>query len=64
MQHLLDTTDLSDKQIIQILEDAKRFKHQRPPHLLRDKLLITLFLKIPRAHEALLKLQPKDSGLQ
>lgn len=45
MQHLLDTTDLSDKQIIQILEDAKRFKHQRPPHLLRDKLLITLFFE-------------------
>ena len=45
MQHLLDTTDLSDKQIIQIVEDAKRFKHQRPPHLLRDKLLITLFFE-------------------
>lgn len=45
MQHLLDTTDLSDKQIIQIVEDAKRFKHQRPPHLLRDKLLMTLFFE-------------------
>ncbi|MDQ1326178.1 MAG: aspartate carbamoyltransferase catalytic subunit [Campylobacterota bacterium] len=45
MQHLLDTTNLSDEQIIQILEDAKRFKHQRPPHLLRDKLLITLFFE-------------------
>lgn len=45
MQHLLDTTDLSDKQIAQILEDAKRFKQQRPGHLLRNKLLITLFFE-------------------
>lgn len=62
MQHLLDTTDLSDKQIAQILEDAKRFKQQRPGHLLRNKLLITLFLKTPPAHEALLRLRPKGLG--
>ncbi|MBD3789978.1 MAG: aspartate carbamoyltransferase catalytic subunit [Campylobacterales bacterium] len=45
MQHLLDTTHLTDRQIQQILDDAKAFKIQRPSHLLRDKLLITLFFE-------------------
>ncbi|HHH51855.1 MAG TPA: aspartate carbamoyltransferase catalytic subunit [Campylobacterales bacterium] len=45
MQHLVDTNDLSDKQIENILNDAKRFKKQRPKALLRDKLLITLFFE-------------------
>jgi aspartate carbamoyltransferase catalytic subunit len=45
MQHLIDTLDLSDAQITQLLHDAKAFKQQHPPHLLRDKLLITLFFE-------------------
>ena len=45
MQHLVDTNDLSDKQIAQLLEDTRAFKHQRPSQLLRDKLLITLFFE-------------------
>jgi aspartate carbamoyltransferase catalytic subunit len=45
MQHLVDTNDLSDKQIENILNDAKRFKKQIPKALLRDKLLITLFFE-------------------
>jgi len=45
MQHLVDTTTLSDTQIQQLLHDAKTFKAQRPPQLLRDKLLITLFFE-------------------
>lgn len=45
MQHLIDTTDFSDLQIKALLEDAKRFKHQRPIQLLRDKLIITLFFE-------------------
>jgi len=45
MQHLVDTGDLSDAQIAQLLHDAKTFKIQRPPQLLRDKLLITLFFE-------------------
>jgi aspartate carbamoyltransferase catalytic subunit len=45
MQHLIDTNDFSDHQITQIFSDARRFKHQRPPKLLRDKLLITLFFE-------------------
>jgi len=45
MQHLIDTDDLSNKQIENILNDAKRFKKQRPKALLRDKLLITLFFE-------------------
>jgi len=45
MQHLVDTNDFSDTQIAQLLHDAKSFKAQRPPQLLHDKLLITLFFE-------------------
>ena len=45
MQHLVDTNNFSDQQIQNLLEDAKTFKTQRPPQLLRDKLLITLFFE-------------------
>ncbi len=45
MQHLVDTNNFSDKQIADLLHDAKTFKAQRPPQLLHDKLLITLFFE-------------------
>jgi len=45
MQHLVDTNDFSDRQIQNLLNDAKRFKEHRPSQLLRDKLLITLFFE-------------------
>ncbi len=45
MQHLVDTNNFSDKQIADLLHDAKTFKSQRPIQLLRDKLLITLFFE-------------------
>jgi len=45
MQHLVDTNNFSDIQIAQLLSDAKSFKAHRPPQLLHDKLLITLFFE-------------------
>jgi len=45
MQHLIDTNNFTDRQISALLEDARRFKTQRPPKLLEDKLLITLFFE-------------------
>ncbi len=45
MQHLVDTNNFSDRQIADLLNDAKTFKAQRPPQLLNDKLLITLFFE-------------------
>ncbi|MBU1667451.1 aspartate carbamoyltransferase catalytic subunit [bacterium] len=45
MQHLVDTYDFSEKQIANILKDARAFKKQMPSQLLRDKLLITLFFE-------------------
>ncbi|HIP18426.1 MAG TPA: aspartate carbamoyltransferase catalytic subunit [Sulfurovum sp.] len=45
MQHLVDTNNFSDKQIAQLLDDAKNFKNNRPIQLLRDRLLITLFFE-------------------
>jgi aspartate carbamoyltransferase catalytic subunit len=45
MQHLVDTNQFSDAHIAQVLHDAQAFKAQRPPKLLADKLLITLFFE-------------------
>ena len=45
MQHLVDTNNLNDRQITDLLNDAKKFKQQKPITLLRDKLLITLFFE-------------------
>lgn len=45
MQHLVDTLELSDVQITQLLHDAKTFKKQGSARILRDKLLITLFFE-------------------
>jgi aspartate carbamoyltransferase catalytic subunit len=45
MQHLVDTNNFSNRQISQLIEDARRFKHARPPQLLENKLLITLFFE-------------------
>jgi aspartate carbamoyltransferase catalytic subunit len=45
MQHLIDTTDFSDAQIMQIIQDAQSFKNQYPPKLLQNKLIITLFFE-------------------
>ncbi|MDD3592291.1 MAG: aspartate carbamoyltransferase catalytic subunit [Sulfurovum sp.] len=45
MQHLVDTYDLTDQQIKELLRDAKNFKYQKPIQLLRDTLLITLFFE-------------------
>ena len=45
MQHLVDTDQLSERQIQGILEDTARFKNRRPAPLLNGKLLITLFFE-------------------
>jgi aspartate carbamoyltransferase catalytic subunit len=45
MQHLVDTNDLNKEQLDTLLDDARRFKLHRPPQLLHDKLLITLFFE-------------------
>jgi len=52
MQHLVDTNDFSDQQIQNLLTDATTFKMQRPPQLLHDKLLITLFLASTRTRSS------------
>jgi len=45
MQHLIDTNDFNDKQLIELMHNAKAFKRKMPPKLLEDKLLITLFFE-------------------
>jgi aspartate carbamoyltransferase catalytic subunit len=45
MQHLIDTNNFTDRQIADLMDDTRRFKAQRPPQLLKDKLLITLFFE-------------------
>ncbi|HIP50562.1 MAG TPA: aspartate carbamoyltransferase catalytic subunit [Campylobacterales bacterium] len=45
MQHLVDTNDFNDEQLIQIMHDARAFKRKMPSKILEDKLLITLFFE-------------------
>jgi aspartate carbamoyltransferase catalytic subunit len=45
MLHLIDTDNLSDKEIENIIKDAHKFKRKLPPPLLQNKLLITLFFE-------------------
>jgi len=64
MQHLIDTFELSDAQIAQLLHDAKTFKAQRPPQLLRDKLLITLFFESSTRTRSSFEVAAKRLGAQ
>jgi len=45
MQHLIDTNDFSDTQLIELMHDAKAFKKEIPSNLLENKLVITLFFE-------------------
>ncbi len=45
MKHLIDTNDLSNKQIDDILADAIKFKKSSPPPLLANKVMLTLFFE-------------------
>lgn len=45
MQHLVDTNDFNDKQLIELMQNAKAFKIKMPPKLLEHKLIITLFFE-------------------
>ena len=45
MQHLVDTNDFNDRQLIELMHNAKAFKRKMPPKLLKDKLIITLFFE-------------------
>jgi len=45
MQHLVDTGDFSEEQIVSIMQDAAAFKKEMPTELLKNKLLITLFFE-------------------
>lgn len=45
MQHLVDTNDLSDKQIETILADAFSFKSKNPPPFLENKIMVNLFFE-------------------
>ena len=45
MQHLVDTNDFNDTQLIALMQDARAFKQKMPPKILKNKLLITLFFE-------------------
>ena len=45
MQHLTKTDDFNDKEIKEILADAKKFSDGRFDRILQDKLIITLFFE-------------------
>jgi len=45
MQHLIDTNDFNDTQLIELMHNANAFKKEIPSNLLENKLLITLFFE-------------------
>jgi aspartate carbamoyltransferase catalytic subunit len=45
MHHLVDTNDLNDKQLNNILTDALSFKHKNPPPFLENKIAVNLFFE-------------------
>jgi aspartate carbamoyltransferase catalytic subunit len=45
MQHLIDTDQFTVTQLEQIVSDAKAFKDKKPPRLLQDKVIVTLFFE-------------------
>jgi len=45
LQHLIRTDDFTTKEILEILEDAKRFSDGRFDRILQDKIIITLFFE-------------------
>jgi len=45
MQHLVDTNDLSDKQLANILTDALNFKRKNPPPFLENRIVVNLFFE-------------------
>ncbi len=45
MQHLIDTNDFNDQQLIELMHNAKAFKNQMPSKSLENRLLITLFFE-------------------
>jgi len=45
LQHLLHTSDFTTEEILQILDDAKKFSDGKFHRLLEDKIIITLFFE-------------------
>jgi len=45
MRHLVDTNDLSDKSLANILADALAFKAKNPPPFLENKIMVNLFFE-------------------
>lgn len=55
MKHLIRTDDFTTQEIESILADAELFSDGRFDRILRDKIIITLFLKTQQEQEALLR---------
>jgi aspartate carbamoyltransferase catalytic subunit len=45
MQHLIRTADFSEKEIIELFEDAKEFKDMKSNKILDGKIIVTLFFE-------------------
>ena len=43
--HLITTKDLTDQEILQIFEEAKKYLRSSPPQLLKNRLIITIFFE-------------------
>lgn len=45
MQHLVDINDFNNTQLIELMDNARAFKREMPPKILKKKLIITLFFE-------------------
>ena len=45
MQHLIDTNDFNDQQLIELMHNTKKFKNKMPSKFLENKLIVTLFFE-------------------
>jgi len=63
MKHLIDTNDLSDKQIDDILADAIKFKKSSPPPLLVNRVMLTLFFEDSTRTRSSFEIAAKKLGM-
>ncbi|MEA1983812.1 MAG: aspartate carbamoyltransferase catalytic subunit [Campylobacterota bacterium] len=64
MAHLIRTDDFTKEEILEILEDAKRFSDGRFERILKDKIIITLFFENSTRTKSSFEIAAKRLGAQ
>lgn len=64
IRHLIDTTDLSNKEIEEIFKDADHFLNSSAKNLLKDRLIITIFFENSTRTRSSFEVAAKRLGAQ